>query len=131
MFITLLIVTFLIAVLVSGIVSKIFQNSISKILQRILNDSISTAWQKYLSFAIYVVGISNGVRIWQLERYITPSAGSETQILILTTERWVMEVYRTIIGTLQGIAWLLLVFFIFALIAFVIVKVFEMKKEKS
>jgi hypothetical protein len=47
----------------------------------------------------------------------------------LTASRWVLEIYRTIIETLQGIASMLLVFFIFALIAFVIVRVFELKRK--
>jgi hypothetical protein len=32
-------------------------------------------------------------------------------VLELTQERWILEVYRTIIETLQGIAWALLLFF--------------------
>ena len=35
----------------------------------------------------------------------------------------------TIIGTLQSVAWMLLVFFLFALIAFVIVKGLESRKK--
>jgi hypothetical protein len=75
------------------------------------------------------VGISSGVRIWELEKYITPLRTSDFVITQLTTERWILEVYRTLIGSLQGIAWLLLVFFIFALLAFVIVRVFELRRE--
>ena len=88
-------------------------------------------WEKYLKFAIYIVGISSGVRIWELERYITPPATREGQILELTRERWVLEVFRTVIGSLQGVAWMLLVFFLFALIAFVIVRAFELKRQKA
>jgi hypothetical protein len=76
-----------------------------------------------------VVGISSGVRIWQLERYITPINREGTDVIVLNLERWILEVYRTVIGSLQGIAWLLLVFFIFALIAYVIVRLFEFKKD--
>ena len=36
--------------------------------------------------------------------------------------------YRTIIETLQSIAWMLLVFFVFALIAFVIMRGFELRQ---
>ena len=83
-----------------------------------------------VTFAIYVVGISKGVRVWELERYVTPNRNIQgATILELTTERWVLEVYRTVIETLQGIAWMLLVFFVFALIAFVIVRVFELKRN--
>ncbi len=128
MFLTLLAVTFIIAALVSTVVARVFSSPVKKILKRIISDDISSAWQKYLTFAIYVVGISSGVRIRQLERYIT-EIDKDMEIITLTAERWVLEIYRTIIGTLQGIAWMLLVFFVFALIAFVIVRIFEVKRE--
>jgi hypothetical protein len=71
-----------------------------------------------------------GARVWELERYVTPARyDKDSRILELTTERWVLEIYRTIIETLQGIAWMLLVFFVFALIAYVIVRVFELKHK--
>jgi len=100
--------------------------------KRIISDDISSAWLKYLTFAIYVVGVSSGVSIYELEKYITPERWREQgQIVELTGERWVLEVYRTIIETLQGIAWMLLVFFIFALIAYVIVRIFETRRSQE
>jgi len=130
MFITLLVATFIISFAVSTIVVLFFSRPLDKILDRIISDQISGAWSKYLKFAIYVTGISSGVRIWDLEKYITKSqVYKDAEIVQLTTERWVLEVYRTIIGTLQGVAWMLLVFFVFALVAYVIVRVFEMKNK--
>ncbi len=131
MFITLLIVTFVIAFVVSSIVVLMFNKPIDKILARIISDEISRAWLKYLKFAIYVTGISSGVGIRSLEKYITRPMLEHAEIVQLTTERWVFEVYRTVIGTLQGVAWMLLVFFIFALIAYVIVRAFELKKKSG
>lgn len=130
MFITLLIVTFVIAFAVSTIVANFFRHPIDKILSRIITDEISKAWSKYLLFAIYVTGISSGVRIWDLEKYITQPQFEGAKIISLTGQRWVLEVYRTIISTLQGIAWMLLVFFVFALVAYVIVRAFELKRQK-
>lgn len=131
MFVTLLVVTFIISALVSGIVVGIFAKPIDGILQRIISDPISQAWVMYIKFAIYVVGISSGVRIGELERYITPAQFQNAQILQLTRDRWVLEVYRTVIESLEGIAWLLLVFFAVALVAFVIVRIFELKRVKG
>ncbi len=128
MFITLLVVTFVISFSVCFILVKIFNKPLGNILARLIEEAISGAWLKYLKFAIYVVGISSGVRIWQLEKYISPSLDERTGIIALNSDRWVLEVYRTIIGTLQGVAWLLLVFFIFALIAYVIIRAIEFKK---
>ncbi|MGD0571441.1 MAG: hypothetical protein ABSB11_00300 [Sedimentisphaerales bacterium] len=129
MFITLLAATFVISFVVSTVVVLLFARPLDKILDRIISEQISKAWSKYLKFAIYVTGISSGVRIWDLEKYITRPQFKGSEIVELTTERWVLEVYRTIIGTLQGIAWMLLVFFVFALVAYVIVRAFEIKNK--
>jgi hypothetical protein len=131
MFLTLLISTFIISLIVSGIVERVFDKSIDGMLRRIIADPISKAWSRYLKFAIYVVGISSGVRIWDLERYLNPELSVSRTVLTLTTERWILEIYRTIIGTLQGLAWLLLIFFIFALLAFVIIRVFELRNRHN
>jgi hypothetical protein len=132
MFLTLLGVTFAIALFVSFIVSRIFKAPLDAILRRIVSEDISAGWLKYLMFAIYIVGISSGVRIYELEKYITPERwDTQGKIIEITSERWVLEVYRTIIETLQGIAWVLLAFFVYALLAYVIIKVFEIRKPKE
>lgn len=123
MFITLLGVTFVISLVVSFLVVLLFSKPLDKILAKIISDEISSAWAKYLKYAVYVVGISTGVRIWQLKQYIEPTTTENAQMITLDMNHWVLEVYQTIIGTLQGIAWLLLVFFVFAMIAYVIVRV--------
>ena len=129
MFISLLVVTFVLAIAVSFLVAKLFDKPIHGILTRIVAEEIGSAWQRYITFAIYVVGVSGGVRVFQLERYIV-GASPEEEPLLLTGERWILEIYRTIIETLQSIAWTLLVFFVFALIAFVVVRGFELKYGK-
>ncbi len=130
MFLILLLVTFVLAAVVSFCVVKVFDKSISTIFRRIIQDEISSTWHKYVKFATYVVGISGGVRIHQLERYISAPT-KDSQVLELNNERWVLEIYRTIIETLQAIAWMYLVVFIFALIAYVIVKAFELRGAKQ
>ena len=131
MFITLLIVTFLIATAVALVVARWFAKPIQRILGQIVDEEISYAWSMYLRFAVLVVGISSGVRIFQLERYISPTFGPEnTEILQLNRDRWVLEIYRTVIGTLQGIAWVLLIFFVVALLALVIVRLGESRSRR-
>ena len=130
MFVTLLIIEFLIAIVVCYSITRMFRSPISRILQRLVAEEIYSAWTKYLTFAIYVVGISGGIRIWDLEKYITPKTAGGT-VIELNSDRWVLEVYRTIIETLQSIAWMLLLFFIFALIAFVIVRGLELRKPAA
>lgn len=133
MFLLLLLITLLIAAAVSILVARAFSKPLDSILKRIIADEISMAWLKYMKFAILVVGISAGVRIHELEKYITPQQRwqKDTQIVELTSERWILEIYRTVIETLQGIAWMLLVFFVFALVAYVVVRIAEMKRMQS
>jgi hypothetical protein len=119
-FLLLLIVTLLISVIVAGLVFLFFRKPIDKIFARILGEDISSAWRKFLTFALFVVGVSSGVSIWKLERFITPEEGAPVQQL--TAEFWGLEIYRTIIQTLGGMAWALLIFFVVAMIAFVIVR---------
>ena len=128
MFITLLIVTLLIALATSLLVMRLFNRMIRKILDRLVSTELSEAWNRYLSFAVVVVGVSGGVRIWSLEKYITARTDQGDPI-VLNADRWTLEVYRALIGTLQSVAWILLVFFVFALIAYVIMRGFEARRQ--
>jgi hypothetical protein len=130
MFLTLLVITFAIAFVVSAAVVWFFQDSIERILARIVADELAGAWLRYIKFAAYVVGISGGVRIYQLERYVHAHNDS-VPVLTLGRDAWVLEVYRTVIETLQSLAWMLLVVFIFCLIAFVIVRAFELRRPRG
>lgn len=141
MFISLLAVTFVVALGVSLGVSALFSGSIRRILERIIKEDIAAGWVRYIRFAIIVVGVSAGVRIHALERYIMPERSprplaegateAAAQIPELNLDRWVLEVYRTVIETAAGVAWLLLVFFIFALIAYVITRGLEIRRGDS
>jgi len=125
-FLLLLIVTLLIAVAVTLVVIFSFKKPIDSIFARIIGEEISVAWRKFLTFALFVVGVASGVNVWKLERFIAPEVEGTTRPE-LTAQFWGLEIYRTIIDTLGGLAWALLVFFIATLIAFVIVKRGERK----
>lgn len=120
MIVTLLAVTFVIALAVSLFLAALFRKPARAIMQRIVADDLGDAWVRYLSLAIVVIGVSGGVQVWNLEKYLNPA--KDQPPLVLNGDRWVLEIYRTIIGTAQAITWMLLIFFVFALIAFVLVR---------
>jgi hypothetical protein len=124
------VVTLLTAIVVSFGVAMLFRRSLKVILHRILTPELVVAWYRYITFAIYVVGVSGGVRIWELEKYITARSENEPAVA-LTPDRWLLELYRTVIATLQSTAWMLLVVFAVALIAVVIVRGQELKHGRS
>lgn len=129
MFLTLLAATLAIALIVSAGIARLFSSSLQRILNRIVAPDLAGAWHRYVLFALYVVGVSGGVRVWSLEQYINPSEPKATP-LVLTRERWVLEVYRTIIATLQSTAWMLLVVFVFLLIAYVVARGLELRAAR-
>lgn len=138
MFFTLLLITLVVSALVSFIADRAFNSPVNGILNRLIDDAIASAWARYMKFAIYVVGISGGVRIRSLERYILPQQHPrlegeplDLKPFELTTERWVLEIYRTIIESLQSIAWMLLVFFVVSLGMYVVLRIFEMRSKKE
>lgn len=121
--------TFVIAFLVSYFVVMLFNKSIESILKRVVPDEISYAWLRYMRFAIFVFGVGGGVRVWDMEKYLTPQEPSK-EVVQLSAYRWVLEIYQTIISTLQSTAGILLAFFIFGLIAVVVVRIFETRNSK-
>jgi hypothetical protein len=130
MFFSLLGVTLVVAVIVATITVRFFNSPIKAMLTRVVSDEFVSAWHRYIMFAAYVVGISGGVSLYKLEQYVN-APHKDARVLELTAETWTLEVYRTIIQTLQSIAWMLLVVFAVALIAFVILRAFEIRRNFS
>ena len=117
MFVLLLVVTFTIATVASFVISRMFDRSLAGIIARLIPDELAVAWHRYVLFGLYLIGVNGGVRIWEFEKYVLPlGAGHET--LLLTPDRWALEVYRTLMGTLRSIAVVLLMFFAVALISY-------------
>jgi hypothetical protein len=126
MFGALLLVTFLVSVITAGVAALVFSTPVKKILATLVSAELAPIWRRYIIFAILVVGIGGGVRVWDLEKYITPD--KDGKLIVLTSARWGLEIYKTVIGSLEGITWMLLIFFLFTLIAYVVVRGFEMRK---
>jgi len=125
LFLLLMLVSLVVAITTTALVIVFFRGSISGILGRIVADPVAAAWRRYVSFALLVVGISSGVSLWTLERYVqapgnvVPQTSPPTLAAFpapLTTEAWVFEVYRTMLGSLRGLAGALLLFFGIALV---------------
>jgi hypothetical protein len=126
--ITLLAVTFVISLAVSLLIAALFRAPVRAIMRRIVADELGEAWVRYLTLAVVVIGVSGGVQVWNLEKYLNPA--KDQAPLVLNGDRWVLEIYRTIIGTAQSVTWMLLVFFVFALIAFVLVRNAERRQSR-
>src|SRR5947207_14975290 len=124
MFVLLLIVTFTLAAIASAVVARMFNQPLAGIIARLIPDELSVAWHRYVLFGLYLIGVNGGVRIWEFEKYVLP-LGAEHETLVLTPDRWALEVYRTLMGTLRSVAAVLLLFFVVGLVAYLIVRARE------
>ena len=130
MFLALLAVTFVIAAATSFVIARAFHGPVTVILTRIVADELAVAWQRYVVFAIYLVGINGGVRVWELEKYVAPR-GVANVPMVLNADRWALEVYRTLIETMESIAWALLAFFGVTLVAYLFIRALEQRGVRA
>lgn len=129
MIVTLFLVTFVLAAGLAAGVAWLSKDPIEVLLHRFLAAHISVALSKYLRFAIVVVGTASGTRVAALEEYIGATSYNKTAMTAaLTQETWVLELYRTVVATLEGIVWLLLVVAFFVLLAILIIRKANMKQ---
>jgi hypothetical protein len=76
-----------------------------------------------------VVGVASGTRVGALEEYIGATSYNKAALsAALTQDVWVLELYRTVVATLEGIVWLLLVVAFFVILAVLIIRKGNMKR---
>lgn len=100
-----------------------FSKPIKAMLSSVLPSELSLAWETYMRYMIIVVGVGGGVSIYRFKNYLESSVDKETPHMPLTSERWALELYETLLDTLTSIGWLMFWFFLAVMIAYVILKV--------
>jgi len=102
---------------------------VKNILRKLLDDEAAAAWTRYVFFTLVVAGVTAGARVRILEEYLAaPSFNRGAMLAQLTQEFWVLEMYRTVIGTVVGMAWVLLGLSLVAGIAYVIADKYRLNR---
>jgi len=132
MFMNLLVASFLVALALSATIAWISKEAIDAILRRFVVDPVVRAgFEKYIRFAIVVVGVSGGTRVKPLQEYISAADYNKPALLAaMTQEFWALELYRTVIGALEAVAGLLLVCVFLALIAPAVLRMLRIEPVK-
>lgn len=121
MFITLLLSNFCISLMICLVTALLFSGLVGRYLKGSFGEDSSALWVRYLVFLIYIIGVSVGTRIWEIERYAArPEVGGKT--IELTHDLMALEIYKTLLATLQIDAVLLFTFLLVAWIALVMKK---------
>jgi len=127
---TLIISCTLLSLLVSIIAMFFFSKPIRVMVSSILPDELATAWSTFMRYMIVVIGVGGGVRIYNYEKYLDTGAADHVPVP-LTSGRWALELYDTLLNTLSSIGWLVFWLFAIVMIAYVILKVRERKKTST
>ncbi|MFC0118501.1 hypothetical protein [Pseudoalteromonas xiamenensis] len=124
MFYALLVAMFSVGLIISFIASRLFRRPIHAVIESIVGEHLSAAWSKFMTFALYVVGISASFNLYFLEQQLMPATENFTPPE-LTPARLMLELFRSCLDALQGITWVMLMFFCFSLIAFALGKMLK------
>jgi hypothetical protein len=123
MFVVLFLASVLVALAVSYFTAKASHYPIENALRHFFAPELSVALAKYLQLAVILVGVCAGARVRALQDYISAPDYNKPAILDqLTQEFWVMELYRTVIGALEGILWLIFLFALGVAVAVLIMR---------
>lgn len=100
--------SFALAAGISCLIAWLFRIPVESLLKYLVERDVAEAWTKYIFFLLLVVGVASGTRIRLLEEYLAAASWNQTAIQSqMTQEFWVLEMYRTLIGSVEGIAWML------------------------
>ena len=127
MFFTLLFILLGVSAVTTIPVVLFFKKYIKAILKRLIGDPLYKSWERFITFALFVVGISSTVNPHRLEKYVLKSRTDQI-ITELSPEAWFLEIYQTFLTVLSSLAFSLMSFFTVALIAYIIVRGLELKK---
>ncbi len=124
MFYLLLFSSLITGILVTFITIKIFRGTIKSLIQIIIELDIYEEWLKYITFVMYIIGVSSTFKINELAKY----SDSYFQQNIFQVEKLVLNLVGTTINVLQSLAWILFLFYIALLVIIVIFKISANRK---
>jgi hypothetical protein len=125
--------SFVLALALSATIAWLSREAIDTILRRFVVDPVVRhGFEKYIRFATVVVGISSGTRVKPLQEYISaPEWNKPALQAALTQEFWTLELYRTVLGALEGVAGLLLLCIFLALVAPAVLRLLRVEPPRN
>lgn len=125
MFYSLLLSSLVTSIILSLIVVSLFKKSVESMLSKVIEVDIYSEWSKYISFVMYVVGITSGIKISELQKFTENTSFLNPDYF--NFEKVALNVFLSAKETAQSLAWLLFVFYMVVLISLVIIKIFSKK----
>jgi len=109
---TILAFSFAAAIVIAACVVFFFSRPIDEAIARVVPPEMASAWRQYVKFAVFVVTFAGGMRVSELSAFVSTRS---TMSPPLTGGQGLMEVLKSVAGSLSAAAIVLLVFFAAAL----------------
>ncbi|MDX1419418.1 MAG: hypothetical protein R3181_05575 [Rubricoccaceae bacterium] len=106
MFYALFAVQLAVALGASLVAALLFDRATGAVFVRSFGEAVGRGWRWLVRFAVVVVGVASGVRVYELERYAAEGGP------VLNGAEWLLAVYRSALGALESVVWALLLFFL-------------------
>jgi hypothetical protein len=120
--------SFAAAVAISACVVSLFSRSIDESLVRVVPQELFPSWSRFVKFALFTVTLVGGMRLSDLAVFIMQRAPTGPPI---SAGEALLEVFKTITGSLVAASVLLLAFFVAALAIDASMRVFWLRREAS
>jgi hypothetical protein len=101
---------FLSTLVISGSVVLIFSPLIDGVLFRLITGEMAAAWSLFAKFALLVAALTGGLRLSDIGSLISAAQGGGAPAS-LSSGKILLEVFRAVLGTLNGSVWMLLLIF--------------------
>lgn len=107
--------TFVAAIVIAGCVTALFSKSIDDALSRVIPQETSAAWSRFAKFALFTVTFVGGLRLTELGNMVA-TAGIAQGHPPFGAAQSLMEIFKSIAGSLIVAAGSLLAFFVVTLV---------------
>lgn len=124
--IVMLTATFLAALGVSGGVVLAFSVPMDATLNRLLSSELAAGWSRAAKFAVFVAAFTGGLRLSELENVLLVRYGGGGQPL--RASQGLLEVFKSVSGSLTAASWAVLAFFAGALGVYGATRLYELLK---
>lgn len=116
--------TFAAAVAIAACVVLLFSESIDMALVRVVPAELVSAWRRYVKFALFTVTFAGGMRLTELAEFIAMRAPAGPP---LTAAQSLLEILKTLKGSLIAASVTLLAFFAATLAMYAAILLYQMR----
>jgi hypothetical protein len=120
--------SFAAAIAIAACVTIFFSKSIDEALTRVIPAEMASAWNRYVKFALFVVTLAGGMRLSELTQFLAMRTPGGPPV---PAGQALLEVFKSITGSLIAAAVALLGFFAATLVVRASMRIYDERRVKT